>query len=190
MAYYEQYETAVKEASKKYGVNEKLIWAVIEQESGGDSAAVSSAGAAGLMQLMPATALQYGVKDRTDPTQNIMGGTALLSDLLDRYDGDTESALAAYYAGPTNVSVYGKETYKDYYTGILSKMDSTGGTSYDAPETENTLFGMGNSGLVWWGDIVLIVLILLCVLLAVVFIYLAINGGMPDPAEIVKGMIK
>ena len=191
MAYYEEYAGTVRQAAQTYGVDESLIWAVIEQESGGNPAASSDAGAVGLMQLMPATAKQYGVTDRTDPAQNIRGGTALLSDLLDRYGGDTESALAAYVAGPGNVSRFGKENYSWYYTDVLSKIShSGGGASFDTPETENAVFGMGESGLVWWGDVVLIVLILLCVLLGIVFLYLAINGGVPDAADLVKGMMK
>jgi soluble lytic murein transglycosylase-like protein len=97
----------IQEASEKYGVDEGLISAVIQAESNFDADAVSSAGALGLMQLMPATANSLGVSDPLDPEQNINGGTKLLSQLLDLYNGNTSLALAAYNAGPGAVATYG-----------------------------------------------------------------------------------
>lgn len=81
----------------------KLVLAVIRTESGGDPSAISRAGAQGLMQLMPATALAYGAGDPFDPASNVAAGTRYLRDLLTRYHGNLPLALAAYNAGPAAV---------------------------------------------------------------------------------------
>jgi soluble lytic murein transglycosylase-like protein len=93
----------ISRASRRYGVEESLIKAVIQVESNFKSKAVSPAGAQGLMQLMPATAAGLGVTDSFNPEQNIMAGTRFLKDLLNRYGGDLDKALAAYNWGPGNV---------------------------------------------------------------------------------------
>lgn len=90
-------------ASVGKGVSPALILAVIAVESSGQHDASSRAGAQGLMQLMPETAATYGVADPLDPAQNIRGGTAFLSHLLDRYGGDPVLSLAAYNAGETAI---------------------------------------------------------------------------------------
>ncbi|MDR1732630.1 MAG: lytic transglycosylase domain-containing protein [Synergistaceae bacterium] len=95
-------------AADKYRLDEELIRAVIQVESGWKSDAVSIKGAQGLMQLMPRTASMLGVEDSFDPEQNIEGGVKYLSDLTDKYEGDIEKALAAYNAGPTRVDSGGK----------------------------------------------------------------------------------
>ncbi len=84
-----------------------LLRAVIRQESAGYPCAVSSQGATGLMQLMPATARQFGVRDALDPKQNVQAGARLLRQLIERYAGDLPSALAAYNAGPGTVDQHG-----------------------------------------------------------------------------------
>jgi soluble lytic murein transglycosylase-like protein len=96
-------EPIIDKASRQHGVDPGLIKAVIKAESGFNPRAVSSAGARGLMQLMPATARGLGVDDAFDPEQNVMAGTRFLRDLLNRYNGDIDSTLAAYNWGPGNV---------------------------------------------------------------------------------------
>jgi soluble lytic murein transglycosylase-like protein len=87
-------------AARAHAVSPQLISAVIAAESQGDPSAVSRAGAQGIMQLMPATSLQYGVVNPFDPAQSIDGGTRYLHDLLRRYRGNLRFAVAAYNAGP------------------------------------------------------------------------------------------
>ncbi len=102
-----KFDEYVRKASKKYEVDPNLIHAVIKAESSYDPYALSSKGAGGLMQLMPATATQYGVIDRFSPEENIDGETKYLKFLLNRYDGDISLPVAAYNAGEGAVDKYG-----------------------------------------------------------------------------------
>ncbi len=95
------------EAAEKYGVDKRLLLAVAKTESNFHTDATSSAGAMGVMQLMPQTAAGIGVTNAYDPYQNIMGGARLLSDHLSQYDGNLDLALAAYNAGAGTVKKYG-----------------------------------------------------------------------------------
>jgi len=120
------YSGLIEAAGRKYNVDPALIRQVIMAESGFDSQAVSSAGAQGLMQLMPGIAASYGVTDSFDPAQNIDAGTHLLRDLLNRFQGDARLALAAYNAGPGAVEKYrGIPPYEEtqaYVRRILTQL--------------------------------------------------------------------
>ena len=117
------YHPIVKKVAKKYGLDIELVHTVIRAESNYDAFAISSAGAMGLMQLMPATASQYGVQNIFDPAQNIEGGVRYLKDLVALYGGKTSLVLAAYNAGQEAVRKYkGVPPYPEtraYIAGIL-----------------------------------------------------------------------
>lgn len=93
----------IEDAAAKQGLSPNLLHAVIRQESAFYPCAVSAKGALGLMQLMPATADDLGVRDPFDPQENVDGGARLLKRLMDRYAGDLNRVLGAYNAGPSRV---------------------------------------------------------------------------------------
>jgi len=103
----EQFEPLVQSYSAQVGLRPDLVRAVIQVESGFNPRARSPKGAMGLMQLMPATAQELGVRFPFDPEENIRGGTKYLRQLLDKYDGNEELALAAYNAGSGAVDRHG-----------------------------------------------------------------------------------
>lgn len=98
-----KYDPIINEASKMYNVDKNLIRGVMRRESAGVIGRKSHAGAQGLMQLMPATGREMGVKDPYDPRDNIFGGVKYLRKMIDMFDGNIELALAAYNAGPGKV---------------------------------------------------------------------------------------
>ena len=97
----------VQKYADLYGIDPSLIHAIIQTESAYDPKAISSAGAEGLMQIMPKTAESLGITDSFDTDQNIEAGVRYLKNLLDQYDGNLEFALAAYNAGEGSVQKYG-----------------------------------------------------------------------------------
>ncbi len=101
------YASLVADAADRYGIDRALLTAVVMVESGFDPFAVSSKGACGLLQLMPATARRFKTRDVFDAGQNIEAGARYLRWLLDRFDGRIDLALAAYNAGEGSVDRYG-----------------------------------------------------------------------------------
>lgn len=135
----EKLDAIFKHAANTYGVDENLLKAVAKAESNFNASAVSSAGAIGVMQLMPSTAASLGVSNPYNAEDNIMGGAKYLSKLLTKYNGNTSLALAAYNAGSGNVDKYGgippfKET-QNYVSKILGYI----GTS---TTTEDTIYAV------------------------------------------------
>jgi soluble lytic murein transglycosylase-like protein len=104
----EKYSELIAQAAADYGVDEKLLHAVIQAESAYNPHAVSPVGAVGLMQLMPGTAERYGVRaeNRTDPAESIKGGARYLRDLLKMFNSDVKLAVAGYNAGENAVKKY------------------------------------------------------------------------------------
>lgn len=102
-----EYEALIDQAATRNGVDPAVLHGLIEQESGFDPSATSSAGASGLTQLMPGTASSLGVANPLNPAESIEGGARYLGQLMTQFGGDTEDALAAYNAGPGAVEQYG-----------------------------------------------------------------------------------
>lgn len=137
----EKIEDMIREVSARYRVDPALVRAVIETESHWNSSAVSRKGAQGLMQLVPGTAQELGVKNAFDPKQNLDGGVRYLRTLLERYNGDLDRALAAYNAGPHAVDRAGgvpqfRET-RDYVQKVTDSYFRPGSDrlprAFDAP---------------------------------------------------------
>jgi len=118
-----RYDYIITKASKRHGVSFSLLKALIKIESDFNSRAVSTAGAMGLMQIMPANIKALKIADPFDPLENILGGARYLKQLIDRFDGKLPLALAAYNAGPKIVERYQrippfKET-EDYVEKVM-----------------------------------------------------------------------
>ena len=101
-----QYEPLMQEAAARHGIEARLLWVIAYLETRFQSQAVSPKGARGLMQFMPATAARYGLSDAHDPTQAIDAAARYVRDLLRRYNGRVDLALAAYNAGEATVDAY------------------------------------------------------------------------------------
>ncbi|MGB6339794.1 MAG: lytic transglycosylase domain-containing protein [Candidatus Aminicenantaceae bacterium] len=122
-----EYDNLIRSIAQKYRVEHTLIHSIIRAESNYDRFAVSPKGALGLMQLMPATAIQYGVKNVFDPRDNIEGGVKYLKDLIKLYNGNTKLVLAAYNAGQEAVKKYnGIPPYRETKNYIYKIMDRFG----------------------------------------------------------------
>jgi len=117
-------ESMVAKTATKEGVPADLLKAVVKQESMGNPCAVSTKGAMGLMQLMPATATELGVSNPFDPAENLTAGARMLAQLLQKYSGDVSLALGAYNAGPKTVDTFGGlPPYPETQTYVEKIMD-------------------------------------------------------------------
>jgi len=105
----EEYDDIIRLKAAKYSLPPELVHAIIEAESAYMPNAISSAGAVGMMQLMPATAQRFGVSDRNNPEDNIEGGTRYMRYLLDLHDSNLTLAIASYNAGENAVKRYNNE---------------------------------------------------------------------------------
>lgn len=125
------YDDTILQESRRHGVRPSLVKAVIQVESAFNPGATSSAGAMGLMQLMPATARELGVANAYNPAENIRGGVRYLRQLLTKYDDDERLALAAYNAGPAAVDRYGESVppYRETRDYVV-KVNRIAGTTH------------------------------------------------------------
>jgi hypothetical protein len=120
----------IRAAAERYGVDTRLVEAIVQTESAGNPTAVSPKGARGLMQLMPERAAELGVRNSFDPHQNVDGGVRHVRDLLQRFGGDVTLALAAYNAGEGAVRAHGgvppfAET-REYVRRVRAMYDGAG----------------------------------------------------------------
>ncbi len=123
-----EYDPLIEQAAARNGLDPAVLHGLIEQESGFDPNATSSAGATGLTQLMPGTASSMGVANPLNPAESIEGGARYLGQLMRQFSGNTEDALAAYNAGPGAVQQYGgvppyAET-QSYVTKVLGNAEA------------------------------------------------------------------
>src|SRR5678815_2873393 len=125
----------VEPEARKNGVSTDLILRQIRQESKGNPHAVSVKGAQGLMQLMPATALSYGVTDPFDPVQNVKAGISHMGKLLKRYKGDQRQALLDYNGGPAAVQAFQSGHPFKESQGYLAAIEGQQGQPQQAPQT-------------------------------------------------------
>jgi soluble lytic murein transglycosylase-like protein len=135
-----RYDEMIEDYADRNGLSPDLVRAVIQVESGFNPYAISPKGAMGLMQLMPATASELGVRNPFHPEENIRGGVVYLRRLMDKFDNDVSLALAAYNAGPNAVDRYDgvppyRET-KDY----VKKVTNRAGPNADQPPARTVIY--------------------------------------------------
>ncbi len=148
-----KYADLIAKAADKHQVDAKLVHAVVQAESAYNATAISSAGAVGLMQLMPGTARRFGVSDRRDPYQNIDGGTRYLKHLLQLFNSDFNLAVAAYNAGENaviknNNAIPPYSETRHYVKQVLSLRDGMKprpGQVYTAPRSSIDSFDAWNN---------------------------------------------
>ena len=133
------YDATIASVASRYDIEPAILHGLIQQESGFDPNARSSSGALGLTQLMPGTASSLGVSNPLEPTQSIEGGARYLSEMLSKFGGNVEDALAAYNAGPGAVSQYGgvppyAET-QEYVSKVLGYANAYRQSQVAAPPT-------------------------------------------------------
>lgn len=148
----EPYDNIIKEVSGKYGVEDSLIRSIIKVESNFNPQAVSPKGAVGLMQLMPTTALEYGVTDIYDPRENIEGGVRYLKDLIRLYQGKTDLVLAAYNAGQEAVKKFGGIPPYQETIDYIEKIKSSYHKSYIPTNSQIYKFIDKNGRIVFTND--------------------------------------
>ncbi|MEA2005221.1 MAG: lytic transglycosylase domain-containing protein [Acidobacteriota bacterium] len=124
-----QYDKLIQDISMKHGVDSSLIHSIIRAESNYNPSAISQKGAVGLMQLMPETAKQYGVRNVFDPKENVEGGVKYIKDLIRLYNAKTDLVLAAYNAGQEAVKKYSGIPPYDETRNYIERVKS----SYDKP---------------------------------------------------------
>lgn len=175
MADWKQYNDIFDKASQTYNVDKSLLLAVAKTESNFNASATSSAGAKGIMQLMDGTAKSLGVTNPYDAEQNIMGGAKYLSQLLEKYNGDTTKALASYNGGMGNVNKYGAERYSKYYTKVYSNLEEFKDVSSDSTiiDSDNLIqtSKKGNTGV----NILTVIACILVALIGIVFVALSLG---------------
>lgn len=115
----------IDQVAERVSLAPELIRSVVSAESGYDPTAQSRAGAQGLMQLMPETARELGVRNSFDPMENLLGGSRYLKQLLDKYAGDLDHALAAYNWGQGNVDRHGLENMPEETRNYLTKIKNS-----------------------------------------------------------------
>ena len=138
-------DSIFKEAADKYGVSERLLKAIAYTESGFQADVTSSSDAMGIMQLMPSTASAYGVSDPYDAYQNIMGGAAVLKDLLNMFQGNQSLAIAGYNAGCGNVKKYGGVPPFTETQNYVAKVTSLMQTGVSVPANTVTVTPSANT---------------------------------------------
>ena len=186
MAKWQDYNEYFEKAATTYNVDKRLLIAVAKTESNFDAKATSGVGAKGIMQLMDRTARSLGVTNSYDPEENIMGGAKLLSQLLKKYDGNRNKALAAYNAGSGNVAKYGAKKYSSYYNKVNAnekKLFGEGAPDQQARDILNKKADekIKESDEKYWGkeitftDVLTVVITILFGIASFVFIALALN---------------